>query len=88
MNLIFNCSEDRSQIRDKAAVIAVPFEKENPETVAPVEAFFERCLNYMEMMLLDRVIVPGVTKKGEVADKVDIMKTCFRIGKRFEMEKF
>ena len=34
--IYFNCSENRVKIKNKAVVIAVPFEEDNPETAAPI----------------------------------------------------
>ena len=42
--VFFNCPENRTKIKGKKAVIAVPFEEENPDTARPVVEFFENCL--------------------------------------------
>jgi len=48
----FNCPANRSGIKGKKAVIVIPFEEENMETVAPVLTFFEKCFQYLEVDLL------------------------------------
>ena len=77
----FNCPENRKKIRSKSAVIVVPFEDTNPETIAPLELFFEKCFQYIEMNFIDRIIVPGVTEKGEVLNHKEYLKKAFEIGK-------
>ena len=77
----FNCPANRARIRGKSAVIAVPFEEENPETAALVVAFFEKSLSYLEMKLLGKVLVPGVGDKGEILKKPDILKQAYDLGR-------
>ena len=78
----FNCSANRSKIRGKAAVIAVPFEDKTLETSNLVVDFFDKSLNYLEMRLVDRILAPGVTKRGEVSNRKRIMDKCYRLGQR------
>jgi len=78
----FNCPENRAKIRGKSAVIAIPFEEENPETAGPVVAFFERCLDYLEMNLVARLVVAGVGPKGAVREKQDRLSEAYELGKR------
>ena len=78
----FNCPENRKKIRGKGAVIAVPFEEENLETAAPLVTFFEKSLQYLEMNLVGRVIVPGVTRKGEILGKEDRLREAFELGRK------
>jgi multimeric flavodoxin WrbA len=65
----FNCPENRATIKGKPAAIAVPFEEKNLETAELVVAFFEKSLAYLEMDLIGKVIVPGVSDKGDVLQK-------------------
>ena len=78
----FNCAANRSRIRGKAAVIAVPFEDKTPETASLVVDFFAKSLAYLEMKLIEQIVVPGVTKRGEVGDRKRIMDQCYRLGQR------
>lgn len=77
----FNCPGNRGQVRGKTAAVAIPFEEERMETVLPVVTFFEQSLKYLEMELMGKVIVPGVTKKGEIAQKKDRMEEAFHLGR-------
>ncbi len=45
----FNCPENRSKIKGKAAVLAIPFEEENIKTADLLVKFFEKSLGYLEM---------------------------------------
>jgi len=77
----FNCPENRARIRGKSAIIAVPLEEENPETAALVVAFFEKCFRYLEMKLAARIIVPGVSGKGEILGKKSRLEEAHKIGR-------
>ena len=77
----FNCPENREKIRGKRAAIAVPFEEKDPETASPVVDFFERCFRYLEVELAARVLVPGVTRRGEVRARADVMDEASRAGR-------
>jgi len=76
----FNCPENRAKIRGKPAVLAVPFEEEDPETAALLKAFFEKSLRYLEMNLIGTIIVPGVTKRGEIIKKQAPLKEAYNLG--------
>jgi multimeric flavodoxin WrbA len=76
----FNCPANRKQMRNKVAVIAIPFEDITYATSDPVVDFFDKCLTYLEMRLIDRILAPGVTKRGEVRDRKRIMARCDKLG--------
>ena len=77
----FNCPENREKIRGKSAVIAVPFEEEDPEMAKPVVEFFQKCLDYLQVNLLGRIIVPGVSKKGEIRQKAERLQEAYELGR-------
>ena len=76
----FNCPKNRAKIRDKSAVIAVPFEEESIDMARPVIEFFQKCLDYLEINLVGRIIAPGVSARGEVRNKEDIMQQAYELG--------
>jgi len=78
----FNCPENRVKIKGKNAVLVVPFEDDDIETASPLLQMFEKSLDYLEVNLIERLIVPGVTKKGEVIEKVEIMNICYELGRK------
>ena len=78
----FNCPANRKKIRGKRTVIAVPFEEENYETAAGVVTFFEKSLEYLEMKLVGKIIVPGVGGKGEILEKTDTLEQGYELGRR------
>ena len=77
----FNCPENREKIRGKSAVIAVPFEEENPETARLVVEFFEKSFEYLEVELVGRIIVGGVGGKGKIRDKVERLEEGYELGR-------
>jgi len=80
--VFFNCPANRKKIRNKNGIIAVPFEDRTLETSNLVVGFFEKSLEYLEMRLIDKVLVPGVTKRGEVRNRKRIMDKCYSLGQR------
>lgn len=80
--VFFNSPDNRKKIKNKSVVIVVPFEEDNFETVAPLISIFEKSFQYLEMSLVEKLIVPSVTKRGEVSEKKGIMKNAFKLGER------
>lgn len=78
----FNSPASRRKIRNKVGVIAVPFEDRRYKTSDLVVDFFARSLDYLEMRLIDKILVPGVTKCGEVRAKKRVMAKCYELGRR------
>jgi len=76
----FNCSRNRVKIRGKAAAIAVPFEEDNLKTADLLVKFFEKSLQYLEMKLTGKILVPGVGKRGDILRKEDRLKEAFNFG--------
>jgi multimeric flavodoxin WrbA len=76
----FNCPENRKKIKGKPAVLAIPFEEEDPATADLVKAMFEKSLQYLEMDLIGTIIVPGVTKRGEIIKKQNPLKEAYNLG--------
>ena len=80
--VFFNCPANRKKIRDKAAVIAVPFEDSTYATSDLVVKFFDKSFEYLEVKFVDKIIVPGVTKRGEVRHLKRVMGKCYKLGQR------
>jgi multimeric flavodoxin WrbA len=78
----FNCPENRAKIKGKKAMIAIPFEEENPDTARPVVEFFENCLGYLEMALVGTIVVGGVGAKGDILKKPDHLQEAYEMGVR------
>jgi multimeric flavodoxin WrbA len=76
----FNCPENRLKIKGKSAVLVVPFEEENPAAADLLITFFEKSLHYLEINLTGKIIVPGVTKPGEVKNKKSVMNDAYKLG--------
>lgn len=78
--IYFNCPENRAKIAGKAAVIASPFEDTDMETASTLVAFFKKCLDYLEMNLAGRILVPGVAEKGDILAKSDVLEQAYHLG--------
>ncbi len=77
----FNCPENRKKIKNKSAVIAVPFEDKSMETVAPLIEFFTKCFEYLQLRFINKIIVPGVTARGEISNNKEYMEEAYSLGK-------
>ena len=78
----FNCPENRAKIRGKRAAIAVPYEEQGADEADLVVAFFERCLKYLEIELVGEVVVPGVSRRGEIKGRGEKLLEAYELGKR------
>lgn len=78
----FNYPENRAKIRGKSAVIAVPFEEENPKTANLLVNFFKKSLQYLEMQLIDKILVPGVSRRGDIVKKGDQLEKGYKLGRK------
>ena len=76
----YNCPENRRKINGKSAIIVIPFEDDDISTVAPLVEMFEKSLKYLEIPLIEKLIVSGVSKKGDVLKFEGIMKKALIIG--------
>ena len=83
----FNCPENRAKIKGKSAVLAIPFEEESTETASLSVSFFEKSLGYLEMKLAGIVLVPGVSRKGDVLEKTEKLKEAYDVGRRLVSSK-
>lgn len=81
----FNCPENRQKIHGKSAVLVIPFEEDNPETAAPLEMMFKKSLHYLEIELIETILAPGVTRKGEVNEKQELLGKCYELGKELTL---
>ncbi len=55
---------------------------EREETAELVVTFFEKCLEYLEMQLVGQVLAPGVTRRGEIAEKEEKLAEGYELGRR------
>ena len=76
----FNCPENRQKIKGLSAALAVPFEEDDLETAEGVIEFFQKSLAYLEIKLLDQIIVPGVGEKGSIRSKSQSLQQAYDLG--------
>ena len=82
----FNCPANREMIRGKSAVLAVPFEEDNPETAALVTAFFQKSMAFLDVRLLGSMIVPGMERKGQILELPDRLAEAYELGRKAAVE--
>ncbi len=78
----FNCPENRTKIKGKAAAAVIPFEDDDPDTVKPLVMLFEKSFEYLELRLIGSVIAAGVGEKGDILKKPDRLNEAFELGRR------
>lgn len=61
-------------------MLVIPYEETDPDTVAPVVAFFEKSLKYLEVNIIEKFIIPGLTFKGAVTYEKDFIECAYRFG--------
>jgi multimeric flavodoxin WrbA len=76
----FNCPATRAKIRGKSAVLAIPFEEEEPATADPLKMIFGKSLAYLEMKLLGTILAPGVGGRGDILTKPELLEEAHRLG--------
>jgi len=77
----FNCPENRKKIQGLSAVIAVPFEEDDPDMASGVIGFFRKSLAYLEIRLLGEITVPGVGEKGAIRRKEKYLQKACDLGR-------
>lgn len=83
----FNCPENRSKIKGKAAVLAIPFEEDNIKTADLLIRFFVKSLRYLEMKIIGKILSPGVSSRGDILKKDEFLKKGTRLGRRISKFK-
>jgi multimeric flavodoxin WrbA len=78
----FNCPENRPQIAGKTAAIAVPFEENDLGGAELLVTFFEKCFDYLQLKTVGAILASGVTRKGEVRDRLAYMDQARDLGHR------
>lgn len=78
----FNCQDNRIKIKGKDAVLVIPFEEETMATAELVIEMFKRSFDYLEMNLTDSIVVPGVSKRGDVLKKSESLNRCRELGSK------
>jgi multimeric flavodoxin WrbA len=77
----FNCPANRAAIKGKSAVLAVPFEEEDPKTADLLVKFFKKSLHYLEMKLIGTILVPGVGGRGDILNKPGSLEKGYELGR-------
>jgi len=83
----FNCPENRSKIKGKAAVLAIPFEEDNIKTADLLIRFFVKSLRYLEMKIIGKILSPGVSARGDILKKKEFLKKGYQLGRRISKFK-
>ena len=78
----FNCPANRAAIKGKSAVLAVPFEEEDPKTADLLVKFFKKSLHYLEMNLIGSILIPGVGGRGDIFNKPGSLEKGYELGRK------
>lgn len=80
--VFFNAPANRPLIAGKTGAAVIPLEENNPDTWAPVVDFFARSLGYLEMRFDGALVAPGVSGKGDVRKRPDLLAEAYERGRR------
>ena len=78
----FNGQANRPAVRGKRAVVALVLEETSESTWKPVVEFFEKSLAYLEMLLAETIVAPGVGEKGAIRREPQRLEEAYRLGGR------
>ena len=78
----FCCAENSGKLKGKLAILAVPFEETTPATADQLVQSFEKSFDYLGIRIVAQALVPGVTRKGEVREKKEVLEQAFEMGRR------
>lgn len=76
----FNCPKNRNDIRGKDGVVAVPFEEETLKTASLLVQFFRKSLDFLEMKFAAKILVPGVSRRGDILKKKELLHQGYMLG--------
>lgn len=76
----FNCPENREKIKGRSAVLAAPLEEDNLAGADLLVKFFEKCIEYLQMTPAGTIVVPGVTRKGEILQRPQRLQEAHDLG--------
>ena len=76
----FNCRENRKAVKGTRALLVSPFEDDDKETAHPLVSLFEKSVAYLEMTLSGTLLVPGVTRPGDVKEHPGTLRRAFESG--------
>ncbi|WP_446787308.1 flavodoxin family protein [Macellibacteroides fermentans] len=80
--VFFNCPPNRPLVRGKRAILVVPFEETDEAVAHPLIAMFQRSFSYLEIDLYDKMLVSGLTRKGEVKEREGCIEKANELGRR------
>ena len=83
----FNCPENRSKIKGKSAVLAIPFEEDNIKTADLLIRFFVKSLRYLEMKIIGKILCPGVSARGDILKREEFLRKGCQLGQRISKLK-
>ena len=76
----YSCLANHALISGKPALVAIPFEETEAETVAPVVQFFEKSLGYLGLHLNACLTAGGLAEVGAAAMNVALMQKAYAQG--------
>ena len=85
--VVLNRPQGRPMIEGKAAILAIAYEEEGPTAAEPLIKMFELSFDYLEVPLIDRIVVDGVGPKGAILEKPEALARAFEIGRSLNTEK-
>jgi multimeric flavodoxin WrbA len=83
----YNCAENRPKITGKQAVVATPFEEEDPAAAGLLIKFFEQCFRYLKVEFAGKILAGGMKEKGQVLERTDCLREAYELGRQLGTAK-
>ncbi|MEN6356309.1 MAG: flavodoxin family protein [Armatimonadota bacterium] len=78
--VVFNHPSGRPLIEGKSAIIVTAYEEEGPRAAEPMLKMFDLSFDYLGVKLVDTIAADGVSHKGDVIGRPDILEKAYCVG--------
>jgi multimeric flavodoxin WrbA len=78
--VVFNRPQGRPLVRGKAAVLVSAWEEKGTEAAEPLVKLFELGMRYLEIRLIDRLLVDDLGPKGAALQRPDVLARARSLG--------
>ena len=75
------------EFKGKRVIIVIPLEGENERYARHAVGLFEDVFDYLQMVLVDKIVAPGFNKRGEVRNNETLMNQAREMGKKIIQNK-
>lgn len=78
--------ENLKKMKGKIAIVVSPFEDDDPKAANLLIEFFKKIFIFFKIDLYEKILVPGVGKKGDILKKKEVLTIAYKLGERLGSE--